>query len=393
MYFLSFNLLLILFSINVNAQDFIRIGAPLPLTGPLSLEANKQKRGYELWAEQVNKAGGIKVGEQYLHVKIIDRDYQSDSQKARQAVQSLVDKDDVHFLFAPYGSKATREASPVAHKFRTPMIAATASSSQAYARGHRYIFGTFTPNSTLIEPISNLVKQSFPEIKNCALIIRNDLFPLSLARDVGASLKKKNIEIVFYEKYEIEESNHIEALKRLKGLAPDWIFAVGYTKDLILVRQQMAELGISANVMTMIAAPAYREFIDATGSLAENISSASWWHPEVRYKGQTIFSSTENFVKLFTKKYHSIPDYVEASAALAGALFQLAIERANSLDGESVRNELANINETTFFGPVRFGENGQNESLAPPIFQIQNAKAVIVYPFEIASGVLKVNQK
>ncbi len=393
MYYLSISLLLILFSISVNAIDFIRIGAPLPLTGPLSLEANKQKRGYELWAELVNKAGGIKVGEQTLNVKIFYRDYQSDSQKARQAVQSLVDYDGVHFLFAPYGSMAAREASAVAQKFKIPMIAVTASSYQAYGRGHRYIFGTFTPNATLIEPIANLINLSSPDIKNCALLIRDDLFPLSLAREVLTSIKKRNIKVVFYEKYTIGKNDHTEALKRLKKASPDWIFTAGYTKDLILVRQQMDELGISANFLTMIAAPAYQEFIDATGPLAENITSASWWHPAVRYNGQTIFSSTENFVHLFNKKYHSTPDYVEASAALAGALFQMAIERANSLDGESVRNELAKMNETTFFGPVQFGENGQNESLVPPIFQIQNGKAVIVYPPKIASGKLKIKLK
>ena len=46
---------------NALAQETIRIGAPLPITGPLAPEAVKQQRGYDLWAEQVNKAGGINV--------------------------------------------------------------------------------------------------------------------------------------------------------------------------------------------------------------------------------------------------------------------------------------------------------------------------------------------
>ncbi len=48
------------------ADKTIRIGAPLPLTGPLSPEGLKQKRGYDLWAETANRAGGVKVaGERY----------------------------------------------------------------------------------------------------------------------------------------------------------------------------------------------------------------------------------------------------------------------------------------------------------------------------------------
>ncbi|MET0906900.1 MAG: ABC transporter substrate-binding protein, partial [Tardiphaga sp.] len=42
-----------------SAQEVIRFGAPLPITGPLAPEAVKQQQGYDLWAEQANKAGGI----------------------------------------------------------------------------------------------------------------------------------------------------------------------------------------------------------------------------------------------------------------------------------------------------------------------------------------------
>ena len=37
------------------AQDVIKIGAPLPLTGPLAPEGLKQKRGYDLWAEAADR--------------------------------------------------------------------------------------------------------------------------------------------------------------------------------------------------------------------------------------------------------------------------------------------------------------------------------------------------
>ena len=44
------------------AQDIIKVGAPLPLTGPLSPEGLKQKRGYDLWAEAANAKGIKKFG-------------------------------------------------------------------------------------------------------------------------------------------------------------------------------------------------------------------------------------------------------------------------------------------------------------------------------------------
>ena len=52
----------------------------------------------------------------------------------------------------------------------------------------------------------------------------------------------------------------------------------------------MSDLGITAPIVTMIAGPAYKEFIDATGPLAESVSSAAWWRPAVRYDGKGVLA-------------------------------------------------------------------------------------------------------
>jgi branched-chain amino acid transport system substrate-binding protein len=67
------------------AQGTIRIGAPLPITGPLSPEAKKLQNGMNLWVETANKAGGIKVGAKRMKVEIVYVDYQSNTPRAVQA--------------------------------------------------------------------------------------------------------------------------------------------------------------------------------------------------------------------------------------------------------------------------------------------------------------------
>ncbi len=93
-----------------SAQDVIRIGAPLPITGPLSPEAQKQQRGYDLWAETANKAGGVNVGAKRMKVEIVYVDYQSNTPRAVQAAEKLITQDKVDFLFSPFGSGATKAA-------------------------------------------------------------------------------------------------------------------------------------------------------------------------------------------------------------------------------------------------------------------------------------------
>lgn len=371
------------------AQDVIRIGAPLPITGPLSPEAQKQQRGYNLWAEAANKAGGIKVGGKRMKVEIVYVDYQSNTPRAVQAAEKLITQDKVHFLFSPFGSGAAKAASSVSEKYQVPTIAATASSAQVYDQGYKFLFGTFTPNDTLTEPLSDIIRKQAAGVQRVAILARNDLFPLAIAQEMEKSAKKRGMNVVYFEKYAIGTLDHASALSQIKAQAPHWIFATGYTNDLVAMRKQMADQKIEAPVVTMIAAPAYQEWIDATGKLSENVSSAAWWHPAARYKGKDVFGTTEAFVKAFRDKYKADPDYGEASAAASGAIFQLAIEKAGSLDRQKVRDALAAMNEMTFWGPVKFGPTGQIVSLEPPVFQIQKGKPTVVFPPAIRQADLK----
>lgn len=371
------------------AQDVIRIGAPLPITGPLAPEAQKQQRGYDLWAETANKAGGVSVGGKKMKVEIVYVDYQSNTPRAVQAAERLITQDKVHFLFSPFGSGAAKAASSVSERYQVPTIAATASSAQVYDQGYKYLFGTFTPNDTLTEPLSDIVRKQAAGVRRVAILARNDLFPLAIAQEMEKSAKKRDMNVVYFEKYAIGTLDHASALSQIKSQSPHWIFVTGYTNDLVLIRKQMADQKIEAPVVTMIAAPAYQEWIDATGKLSENVTSAAWWHPAARYKGKDLFGDTENFVKAFRSRYKSDPDYAEASAAAAGAIFQMAIEKAGSIDRQKVRDALASMKEMTFWGPVHFGATGQIDSLEPPVFQIQNGKATVIHPPIIRQGELR----
>ncbi|UGV25315.1 ABC transporter substrate-binding protein [Rhodopseudomonas boonkerdii] len=372
-----------------SAQDVIRFGAPLPITGPLAPEAVKQQQGYDLWAEQANKAGGINVGGKKYKVEIVYSDYQSNTPRSVQTTEQMITQEKVNFMFGPFGSGAAKAASTIAEKYKMPMLAATASSVQVYDQNYKYLFGTFTPNDTLTTPLTKLVKAKAADVKKVAILARNDLFPLAIAQEMEKSAKENGLEVVYFEKYAINTLDHSATLSQIKSLSPQWIFVTGYTNDLLLVRKQMADQQIKAGVVTMIAGPAYQEFIDSAGPTAENISSASWWHPAEKYDGKDIFGSTANFVKLFKDKYKSEPDYAHASAAVCGALFQMAIEKAGSLDRDKVRDELAKMDVVTFWGPVKFGANGQINSLEPPVFQIQGGKPIVLFPEAIKQGDFK----
>ncbi len=373
------------------AQDVIRIGAPLPLTGPLSPEGIKQQRGYDVWAETVNGKGGIKAGDKTYKVEIVYVDYASNTPRAVQSAERLITGDKVNFLFSPFGSGAAKAASTVSERYEIPTIASTASSEQVYDQGYKYLFGTFTPNDTLTEPLATIVSEKNKNVKRVAILARNDLFPLSIAQEMEKGAKKRNLEVVMFERYAIGAMDHSAAITQMRSVQPDWVFATGYINDLILIRKQMADQGIKAPVITMIAGPAYKEFIEAAGPMSENVSSAAWWHPAVRYKGKDVFGTTEAFNEIWAKKYGGEADYAEASAAAGGAILQLAIEAAGTIDPKKVRDALAAMDTETFYGRVKFGPTGQISTLEPPVFQIQGGKPIVIHPSSIKQADFKFN--
>src|ERR1700735_5643633 len=82
-----------------SADDVIRFGAPLPLTGPLAPEGIKQQQGYDLRAEQANRAGGLWVVGKKYSVEIVYADYQSNTPPAVQTTEQMITQDTINFLF------------------------------------------------------------------------------------------------------------------------------------------------------------------------------------------------------------------------------------------------------------------------------------------------------
>jgi branched-chain amino acid transport system substrate-binding protein len=139
----------------------------------------------------------------------------------------------------------------------------------------------------------------------------------------------------------------------------------------------------------MINGPAYRQWIEATGHLSENVTTAAWFDPAEQYTSHDLFGSTANFAALFSAKYGALPDFTQASGAAVGVVLQMAIGRAASLDPDPVRAQLVKGGFDTFFGPISFNSNGMADSYTPPILQIQNGKVRVIAPEAIKDADFK----
>jgi branched-chain amino acid transport system substrate-binding protein len=109
------------------------------------------------------------------------------------------------------------------------------------------------------------------------------------------------------------------------------------------------------------AAPDTPDFARALGKDANYVYSGSQWSPQLKYKSAYSFSAAE-FISTYQKMYGTadLPAYQVASATAAGLALQRAIEHADSLAPDKVRDALASLDITTFFGRIKFDQQGQN---------------------------------
>jgi branched-chain amino acid transport system substrate-binding protein len=127
-----------------SADDVIRFGAAVSLTGALSTEAKQMKDGYDFYLTQINERGGIAVGGKKYKVEIVYYDDGSNPETAAKLTEKLLTEDKVNFVLGPYGSGPSLTATTVAEKHQVPMVLAHAASTAIYTRNYKYIFGTLT---------------------------------------------------------------------------------------------------------------------------------------------------------------------------------------------------------------------------------------------------------
>lgn len=376
-------------STSVAQAQVIKIGAPLALTGGLADEGKKQAIAYDMWLKRVNAAGGIDVGGKKMRVELVQYDYQTNEQRAQQLAEKLIVDDKVNFLLAPFGSGHTKVVAGVAERYGMPVMATSASSNSIFDQGYKYLFGTLAPNSGSVENLLKVVTKAQPKVKRIAILGREDVFPKAMATVMSDAAKKEGLEIISLEYYPVGALDLATPISKIKAAKPDWIYITGYSKDLVLARKQMADLGVTAPVVTMITGPVYKEFIDSLGPLAEGVTSASWWHHSAQFKGNDPWGSTKAFYDEFVAREKTDPDYVHAAAAAALVALQKAIENARTIDPAKVRDALAALDIVTFYGPIKFSANGMNGGRDLPIIQVQGGKPVLLYPEAIKTGTLR----
>ncbi len=366
-------------------DDVIKIGVAVSLTGKLAYEGTLLKQGYEVWEKWVNEHGGITAGGKNYGVQIIYYDDESDPVRGAKLTEKLITEDKVHFLGGPYSSAITFATSAIGEKYGVITVAPEANATNIYERGYKYVFSILPPAPMLLVPVAHMMDEMLePKPKTVAVITANDLFPISCAEGFRDECLKLGFDVVLYEKYPAGATDISALLTKIKALNPDVLGGGGYTADALMIMRQCKELDLNPKLYAFSVGVMVRGFVEELGPDANYAVEGEWWLPEMKLE-DPIFGTTENYVKvckdMFGEDFKL--QYWTASSSAAVSVLQLAIQKADSIETDKVREALLELNTgLTTWPAVQFNEKGQNIRWEHPVIQVQDGEFVIVYPEE-----------
>jgi len=360
--------------VNTFANEPIKVGIVLPLTGAQAKFGEIEKRSFEMAAEEINEKGGINGKKLVLFFE----DDTGRPDVGRAAIEKLISRDKVPVLTGGYSSSVTQAATAVAQQFKVPFLVTTGSADDITEKGYEYIFRINPTSSEYFDPFESLL-QKVGGIKTMALLYENTQFGQSSAKDVEASAKKMGIAVVVKEGYQAGAIDFKPLLSKVKAKNPDIIYMVSYVMDAALLMVQSKELDINPKMFAGGGAGfTLPEFQQRAGAASEYVYSATLWTEDVPYAG------AREYYDKYVKRFKSETEYHGAEAYASLYVVADALKRAKSITPKDIRDALAATDMMTAFGPVKFISYGkktqQNKLPTTFVVQWQKGKMETVWP-------------
>lgn len=355
----------------------IRIGISLPLTGDFSEPGKGIRQGYEVWAADVNAAGGL-LGRQ---VELIFRDDASDPNKAVSDYEQLITREEVDLVFGPFSSRLVIPTSEVAEQYNMLFVEPAGAAPEVFERGLKYLFYAAPAVANdhynyLAEWLLGLPEDQRPT--TLAVAALDDPFAQATAYGLRDKLAEGGLEIVADEVYPPEQTDFSAIAAKVADTGAEIFIGGTQFEDSVGLVRSFQELGYQSELAAFSTGPTLPEFPEAVGGAADGILSPVGWSVEADYP------SNQEFVASFREMFDGEPHEDAANGYTVGQVVAQAVEAVGCADpSEECQTQLAEYIRTNEFetvvGPLSFDEAGRPLG-AHMIQQWIDGKVEIVLP-------------
>lgn len=363
----------------------IKIGMSLSLTGDFSADGKAFQQGYQLWADTINKNGGI-LGRK------VQLDILSDASSTDQVTtnyQKLITVDHADLVFGPFSTLLTKPSSVVANRYGYALVEGAGGGPSVFTQNLNNVFDVSLPVAnnlvSFTQYILSLPASQRP--KTAAYATEDDPFTQPQVDLAKKLLEQGGVKTVSYKVYPAETTDYNPIADSMIASGAQVIVTGTLLPDISAFIQRFKQQHYNPQALIATAGPDQgSQFLKAIGGTqsAEGIMVPNGWYPGANNPGNA------DMVKAYLAQYGGTADEISSDVAEAyavGQVVQQAVTKINSLDNAKLIQELHSGDTfTTVQGPVKFDSTGQNIAAQAYLFQWQKGSFIPVYPASAATA-------
>ena len=246
------------------AQEPIKIGAFLAVTGPFSFLGDPEQKTLELYVEKLNAAGGV-LGRK---LQLVSYDSAGDAEKARTFAKRLIEQDKVDIIVGGTSTGETMAVVPLAEQAGMPFIS-LAGAVVIIEPVKKWVFKT--PHTDRMACDKIFVDMKARGATKIGLISGAGGFDKSTRGECLKVAKNYGIEIVADETYGGADTDMTAQLTKIKNTAGvQAVLNAGFGQTPAIVTKNYKQLGIGVPLYQSHGV-ASKQYIQLSGDAAEGV--------------------------------------------------------------------------------------------------------------------------
>jgi branched-chain amino acid transport system substrate-binding protein len=248
-------------------QKTVKLGMNIPMTGDYAPWGLPGLYGCQIVADDINAAGGVKIGDDNYMIEMVAYDHAYDTEKAVQGYKKLVLEDDVKMVMMLGGSTV---ASVLPWAQRKKMLTTTLLPSDITPKSE-YLIATCESHPLYNVTGVEWLAENFPEAKTAAIVTNNDAeYGLQSAATYKAAFEVAGIDVVDVNLHGFDITDFAPIVSSVLAKKPD-IFCMATSFYVTPLMEQLFHQGFKGKIISCtldyydeIIAKTSKEFVNGT---------------------------------------------------------------------------------------------------------------------------------
>jgi branched-chain amino acid transport system substrate-binding protein len=316
------------------AQEPIRIGAFLSVTGPASFLGDPEQKTLEMLIERINADGGV-LGRK---LQLISYDDGGDAEKARTFAKRLLEQDRVDAIVGGSTTGATMAAVPLVEAAQTPFIS-LAGAVVIIEPTKKWVFKTPHTDRMACEKI--FTDMQGRKLSKLALISGAGGFDKSMRGECLKVAPKYGVEVIADETYGASDNDMTAQLTKIRASGAQAVLNAGFGQGPAIVTRNYRQVGLTLPLYQSHGV-ASMEYVKLSGPAAEGVRlpAAALLVPDLLAANDPQKAVVTAYKRDYEARYKSDVSTFGGHAYDGLMLIVDAIKRAGSTDKAKVRDAL-----------------------------------------------------